>query len=112
MEGGDRRRRDGTSEGGAKEYMLEYERCKTNELTATKHTRSPCYLHLNLSSSVLGGLELLHQHVVTQEVALCGRQPGQQLVLQKLQLNLEHVLLFGQFTLQGVYTNSLHHFGN
>lgn len=58
------------------------------------------HLHLDLSCSVLGGLQLLHQHVVTQEVALSGRQPGQQLVLQQLQLDLEHVLLFGQITLQ------------
>ena len=69
---------------------------------STNCTRSHRYLHLNLGSGVLGGLELLHQHVVTQEVALCSRQPGQQLVLQKLQLDLEHVLLLGQFTLWGV----------
>lgn len=81
--------------------MLEYKRCKTSKVTITENTRSPCYLHLNLSSSVFGGLKFLHQHVVTQEVALCSRQPGQQLILQKLQLNLEHVLLFGQFALQG-----------
>lgn len=61
---------------------------------------------------MLGGLELLHQHVVTQKVALRSRQPSQQLVLQKLQLNLEHVLLFGQFTLEKVHTYSLDHFGN
>lgn len=69
---------------------------KSQQLSA--HSLS--HLHLNLSSSEFGGLKFLHQHVVTQEITLCSKQPGQQLILQKLQLNLEHILLSGQFTLQ------------
>lgn len=57
------------------------------------------YLQLNLRCCVFGGLQFLHQQVVAQEVALSRRQPGQELVFQKLELNLEHVLLFGQFAL-------------
>lgn len=56
---------------------------------------------------MFGGLQFLHQQVVTQEVALSSRQPGQELVFQKLELNLEHVLLFGQFTLQSFKSASL-----
>lgn len=57
------------------------------------------YLQLNLSCCVFGGLQFLHQQVVTQEVALSRREPGQELIFQKLELNLEHVLLFGQLAL-------------
>ena len=64
-------------------------------------------LHLDLGSRVFGGLQLLHQDVVSQEVALCSRQPGQQLILQDLQLNLKQVLLLGQITLSHRHTHTL-----
>lgn len=64
------------------------------------HPPLPIYLHFNLSSGELGGLEFLHQQGVDEEVTFRCRQSGEQLVFQELQLNLKHVLLFCEFTLQ------------
>ena len=48
----------------------------------------------------LGGLEVLDQGVVAEEVALGGRQARQQVILERLERDLELVLLPRQVRLQ------------
>lgn len=58
------------------------------------------HLLLDLIGRVLGGLQVLHQGRVPQEVPRRRRQPGQQGVLQLLQDNLEFVLGLGEVRLR------------
>ena len=60
-------------------------------------------LLLDVGGGALGGLQVLHQLRVSQEVPRGGGQAGQQVVLQRLQGDLEAVLLLGQVGLQGTH---------
>lgn len=61
----------------------------------------PTHLLLNLLSSLLGGLQVLHQCCVPEEVPPGRGEAGEEGVLQLLQLDLEVVLLFSQLGLHG-----------
>ncbi len=57
------------------------------------------YLDLDLGGSALGGLQVLNEGGVTQEVALSRGETGEEIVFQLLQDDLEIVLLLGQVQL-------------